>query len=426
MCRRTVLTRILCRACSGSGLQSFSLLFLLAGSTANGWSSTLMGFDPAVLAADMAVLATHEPRSDFPCQVTAVKPGLGFDLRFHTDYRVTMPVKVFAEAGGRLRVVMRVSPAADGAKPLYLVDRFDLPDVPEGTKGEFMLAGGFDVGLGRYRIDWVMRDSRERFCSSHWTMEAKPERGQRDLPLTLGPNMVADWGQDAFGTAPQARRDPPEPLDVKILLNLSPVKPEESVLKPHVVTALFSMLSSITHEARVGHVTLIAFNLREQKIIYQQEKADRIDLAALAKAVQSPTAGTIDYRLLKDPRSETRFVTKLLTDQLGTQAESPDAIIIAGAKIALDRKVPLKSLKAGGAAMCPTFYLNYNPNPIEEPWSDTIGSALKAHKMALTYNIARPRDWGVAMKDMLSRIVKQPTSKAGINSVRGANGGPGF
>jgi hypothetical protein len=170
MCRRTVLTRILCRACSGSGLQSFSLLFLLAGSTANGWSSTLMGFDPAVLAADMAVLATHEPRSDFPCQVTADKPGLGFDLRFHTDYRVTMPVKVLAEAGGWLRVVMRVSPAADGAKPLYLVDRFDLPDVPEGTKGEFMLAGGFDVGLGRYRIDWVMRDSRERFCSSHWTM----------------------------------------------------------------------------------------------------------------------------------------------------------------------------------------------------------------------------------------------------------------
>src|SRR6202008_551687 len=125
------------------------------------------------------------------------------------------------------------------------------------------------------------------------------------------------------------------------------------------------------------------------------------------------TAGTIDYRLLKDPRSETRFVTKLPPDQLGKQAESPDAIIIAGAKIALDRKVPLESLRAGGAAMCPIFYLNYNPNPIEELWSDTIGSALKAYKTALVYNIARPRDWGVAMKDMLSRIVKQPTSKAG-------------
>lgn len=425
MRRRTVLTRILCWASPASGLKSFSLVFLLAGSAASGWSSTLIGFDPALLAADMAVLATHEPRSDFPCQVTADKPGLGFDLRFHTDYRVTVPVKVLAEAGDWLRVLMRVSPAADGGKPLYLLQRFDIPDVPKGAKGEFMLAGGFDVGLGRYRVDWVMRDSRERFCSSHWDIEAKPERGQRDLPLTLGPNMVADWGQNAFG-APQARRDLPEPLNVKILLNLSPVKPEESVLELHAVTALFSMLSSITHVASVGHVTLIAFNLREQKIIYQQEKADKIDFAALAKAVQSPTAGTIDYRLLKDPQSETRFITKLLTDQLGTQTESPDAIIIAGARIALDRKVSLESLRAGGAAMCPIFYLNYNPNPIEEPRSDTIGSALKAYKMALAYNIARPRDWGVAMKDMLSRIVRQSTSKARINSVRGANLGPGF
>jgi hypothetical protein len=237
--------------------------------------------------------------------------------------------------------------------------------------------------------------------------------------------MVADCGQNAFG-APQARRDLPEPLNVKILLNLSPVKPEESVLELHAVTALFSMLSSITHVASVGHVTLVAFNLREQKIIYQHEKADKIDFAALAKAVQSPTAGTIDYRLLKDPQSETRFITKLLSDQLGTQTESPDAIIIAGARIALDRKVSLESLRAGGAAMCPIFYLNYDPNPIEEPWSDTIGSALKAYKMALAYNIARPRDWGVAMKDMLSRIVRQSTSKARINSVRGANLGPGF
>jgi hypothetical protein len=421
-----MLTRILCRAYPASGLQSFSLLFLLAGSAVNGWASTVMGFDSALLAADMAVLATHEPRSDFPCEVTADKPSLGFDLRFHTDYLVTVPVKVLAQAGDWLRVVMRVSPAADGAKALYLVERFDIPDVPEGAKGEFMLAGGFEVGLGRYRVDWVMRDSRERFCSSHWDLEAKPERGQRDLPLTLGPNMVADWGQDAFGAAPQDRRDPPEPLNVKIMLNLSPVKPEESVLKPRAVTALFSMLSSITHVASVGHVTLIAFNLREQKIIYQQEKADKIDFTALAKAVQSPTAGTIDYHLLKDPRSETRFLTKLLTDQLGTQAESPDAIIIAGARIALDRKVPLESLRAGGAAVCPIFYLSYNPNPIEEPSSDTIGSALIAYKMALAYNIARPRDWGVAMKDMLSRIVKQRASKAGINSVRGANLAPGF
>jgi len=48
--------------------------------------------------------------------------------------------------------------------------------------------------------------------------------------------------------------------------------------------------------------------------------------------------------------------------------------------------------------MCPIFYLNYNPNPVDEPWADTIGSALKAYKQAISYNIQFPHDLGVAMK----------------------------
>jgi hypothetical protein len=220
--------------------------------------------------------------------------------------------------------------------------------------------------------------------------------------------MVAGWEEDA----PPVKRDLAQPQHIKILLNLTPAKPQESTLKPRDVMALFSMLSSIAHEPGVDRIALVAFNLREQRILYRQDAADRIDFAALAKAAQSPKAGTIDYRLLQDPRSETRFVTRLLTDQLGAQTESPDAIIIAGLKVLLDRNVPLESLKAGGAAKCPIFYLNYNPEPIDEPWGDTIGSALKAYKGALAYNIMLPRDLGIAMRDILSRIAKRSTSEA--------------
>ena len=101
-------------------------------------------------------------------------------------------------------------------------------------------------------------------------------------------------------------------------------------------------------------------------------------------------------------------MTKLLTDQLGARTQSPDAIIIVGPKVTLDRKVPLESLKAGGVAICPIFYLNYNPNPVDEPWADTIGSALKAYKQAMSYNIQLPHDLGVAMKKMLSRYSQAP------------------
>lgn len=155
---------------------------------------------------------------------------------------------------------------------------------------------------------------------------------------------------------------------------------------------------------------MVAFNLREQRVVYERKNTARIDFAALASAIQSPTSFTIDYRLLKDRLSETHFVTKLLIDHLGAKTDSPDAIIIVGPKVVLDRKVPLDSLRAGGAAGCPIFYLNYNPDPANEPWSDSLGAALKVYKQAVSYNIVLPHDFGVAVKDILSRIAKPSTS----------------
>jgi hypothetical protein len=364
----------------------------------------------------MAALASRGRRADFSCQVTPDKPGLGFDLRFHSDYHVTVPIKVLADVGGWLQVVMRVTSAANREEPVYLVHRFSIPDVPLGTKGDGVLSGGFDLGLGRYQVDWMMRDGRGRVCSSHWALEAKLRGGQQDLPLTLDPNMVAERAEGPFGEEPPVEKAAAEPLHVKILLNLSPLKPQQSILKPIDRAVLLSILRGITREPGVSRLSLVAFNLREQKIIYQQEDDDKIDFAALDQAAQSTKAGTINYRLLQDPRSETHFVTKLLTAQLGARTSSPDAIIIIGPKVTLEKKVPLEPLKEGGAAPCPIFYLNYNPNPFEEPWRDTIGSALKAYKGAVAYDIVMPRELGAAMRDMLSRIGRRPSSEATIRS----------
>ena len=155
----------------------------------------------------------------------------------------------------------------------------------------------------------------------------------------------------------------------------------------------------------------------------RQGNSGNIDFVPLGQAVQSRTAGTLNYHLLQDRRSETHFVTKLLTDQLGAAAASPDAIIILGRKVTLDKRVPLEPLKEGGAAPCPIFYLNYNPKPIEDPWRDTLGSALKAYKGAVEYDIALPRDWGEAMRDVMSRIGKRTASEVAISPLLPATDG---
>jgi hypothetical protein len=83
----------------------------------------------------------------------------------------------------------------------------------------------------------------------------------------------------------------------------------------------------------------------------------------------------------------------LLTDELALRAPSPDAIIIVGPKVSLEQKVPLDLLKESGAASRPIFYLNYNPDPVDESGPDSIGSALKASTGALTYDMSSPATW---------------------------------
>jgi hypothetical protein len=350
-------------------------------------------------------LSSSDSRAELPCQVVFDKPSLGFDLRFHSEYRLTLPLKVVADAGGWLQVAMRVTPTEERVHPVYLAYRFVVPDVLQRNKGEASLGSGFDLGPGRYRVDWHLRDARERICSAHWVLEARTGTG---VPLTLGPNQILDMRTNGSAAVPQVKRDVDPPLQLKILLNLSPSQPQHTIVSSEDATALFSMLRGITGQPGIVLSTLVAFNLREQRILYQHD-AGQIDFLALEKALQSSTAGTVDIRALRDPLSDTDFVTELLTNHLGAQADSPDAIVIVGPKVTLERRVPLDPLRAKGAASCPVFYLNYNSDP-KEPWTDTIGAALRAYKGASTYNITFPRDMGIAMKELLGRIAKRPNS----------------
>jgi hypothetical protein len=382
------------------------VLLMLTAAMAAGDSRGRLELAPHLQYEYMAALAAREPRTELSCPVTSDKPVLGFDLRFHSAYHVGLPVKALADAGGWLQVAMRVTPMAETENSAYLAHRFPISGVPLDSKGEVILTGGFDHGPGRYRVDWIMRDARERVCTSHWELEARAGTAKQDLPLTLGPNQIFDVDRNLFSNRPQIKQDVTQPLRIKLLLNLSPSNPQDSVLRSADAAVLLSILHSVADQPGIAVSALVAFNLRDQKIIYRLEKADQVDFLALDRAIQSPTMGTIDISLLRDPQSETHFATGLLIDQLGAQTDPPDAIVIVGAKGSLDRKIPLDSLKAKGSARCPVFYLNYNSDP-SEPWPDTIGAALKAYKGAAIYSIVLPRDLGIAMKELFARIVRR-------------------
>jgi hypothetical protein len=123
----------------------------------------------------------------------------------------------------------------------------------------------------------------------------------------------------------------------------------------------------------------------------------------LGDAVKKLKFGTVDYDLLRNPDRSADFLASVLTENLGPQPPTPDAIVIISSKVMLDKKLARDKLIEAGQAQCPIFYMNYNANPLRHPWRDAISAALKAYR-GVEYSITGPRDLGSALSKMMSRL----------------------
>jgi len=226
----------------------------------------------------------------------------------------------------------------------------------------------------------------------------------------LGPEQVAASDIESFREDAPVERAQGEPaLRVKVLVNFAPPSANSALLQPLDRNALLSILRTITRDPRVGQFSLVAFNLQEQRVIYRQEDASRIDYAALGRALDSLNLGTVDVKLLSQKRGEAQFLADLLQRETGG-ASSPDALVFAGPKVILDENVSGDDLKKVGPVNYPLFYMNYNLHPEIVPWRDSIGTIVRFFR-GTEYTITRPRDMWFAIGEMISRIVQSKNER---------------
>jgi len=361
---------------------------------------------------DLAVLEAGEPRKDLPCTVTPAKPAVGFDLRFHTGYEVTIPLKELAGSENTLNILFRVSPQDNRDKIIYFAQHVRVPLIEDDAKGDAYVQGSFDLGEGSYHVDWLMRDRAERVCSSYWDSEAAIPSKDRPMNLAIAAGTIRQADGEQFKEEPPVQRASNEaPLNVKVLVNFAPQNSLSASLQPIDTSALVSILRSIFREPRIGKFSLIAFNMQEQRILYRQDGADRIDFPALGEALGSLNLGTIDLKRLSEKHGDTEFLTDLVRKEMAPNARNhPDALIFAGPKVMLDANVSQDALKETGDVNCPVFYMNYNLNPQAVPWKDAISHTVRFFR-GYEYTISRPRDLWVAVSEMVSRIVKSRNGK---------------
>jgi len=354
---------------------------------------------------DAAILESQEERKDLPCVVTPIKPVLGFDLRFHGGYEVSVPLKELAGAEDLLTMIFRVTPENRKDESVYFSQRISVPAIEENARGDAYLQGNFDLGEGRYHVDWLMRDRSERVCSSSWEAEASLPPKDKQLQLEIAPLTVQASQREAFREEPPVERLQTEaPLNVKVMVNFAPQNSRSATLQPLDTNALLSILRGIAREPRIGKFSIVAFNMQEQRVIYRQDSADQIDFPALGEALQSLNLGTVDLKRLSQKNGDTDFLTGLITEEVAS-GEHVDAMIFTGPKVMLQENVPPETLKQVGEPEFPVFYMNYNLNPQANPWRDAIGNAVKFFKGS-EYTISRPRDLWHAWSEIMARIVK--------------------
>src|SRR5262249_47402821 len=114
---------------------------------------------------DSAILEAQEVRKDLPCTVNQIKPQLGFDMKFHAGYEVSIPLKDLSGNEDLLTTIFRVTPENSKEDPIYFSQRINVPSIEPDAHGNAYLQGFFDLGEGKYHVDFLIRDRTERVCS---------------------------------------------------------------------------------------------------------------------------------------------------------------------------------------------------------------------------------------------------------------------
>jgi hypothetical protein len=367
---------------------------------------------------DAAILEAREIRKDVPCTVTPVKATLGFDLKFHAGYDVSVPLKELAGSDNVLTAVFRVTPDEKPDEAAYFSQRWNVPVIDADAGGSATLSGMFDLGEGKYHIDWMLRDRAERVCSFNWDTDAALPSRDKQIALDIPASAVQASETELFKQEPTVTREARDgALNVKVMVNFAPQDALSATLQPIDTHALLSILRSIAREPRITRFSIVAFNMHEQRVIYRQDMAAQIDFPALGEAIHSLNLGTVDLKKLAQKHGDAEFLAGFITQEIGDEKEQPDAVIIAGPKVTVDGGVPQESLKQMGDLKFPVFYMNYNLNPQTNPWRDAIGVAVKTLKGA-EFTISRPRDVFFAWTEIIGRIVK---SKLGRTSTASAS-----
>jgi hypothetical protein len=350
---------------------------------------------------DAAVLEVREVKTSLPCAVTPARPELGFDMVFHAGYTARVRLRDLAGDGNVLTSIFRVTPDSSPDQPVYFKQTWKVPAIPQNAGGATDLEAKFTVGEGDYQVDWLLRDATERVCSAFWRISTHMRAKQAQVAAGLAPGAVAAAASDLNMDQESSRSDPGDRLSVAVLLNVAPDTAGGASISQGQLDALLSILRGILREPRIGAISITAFNLDQQQVVFEQEVIRQIDFAGLKNAIASLPLGTVTLSQLAQKDGDARFLIRMAAEEL--ERKRPNALIFIGPKRMDESAMTWGLSKQFGEAACPVFYLTYTPVPNANPWRDLIGSAVRQWR-GREFSISRPLDLVSAWSKIMSQL----------------------
>jgi hypothetical protein len=386
------------------------LLYLFI--VATGWLSAQALVDLARIPAEFREFRKAVGNEKLDCRVTPIKPRLNYSFRFQTGYVLDLPLRQYEGKGHQIAALLRVTPEHAEREPKYLITNTGLPEVPD-TKLHLELGGGFVVGEGKYRVEMTVADSSGRRCLATWSITAKPDKKEDDVPPGLSPGMVDEVGLRRWSRGSKALAEPGGDRHITVLMNVSPILPWRTRLGGYDRSLLLSSLAALLERLPVRKVRLILFNLDQQRELFQDEDFGPSDFGRVANALGTIELGTVDYSTLKNKSGHIDLLTDLI--EKARKDRESDAVVFLGPKPWRFDKAPRGAIPQRGSSDPPFFYVQFRPRMQAAAHTDTIMSAVK-QMGGKTFDVYTPGDFAAAIREVNKALV------AGQGAPRDAQG----
>ena len=357
-------------------------------------------------AAEASRILDHESAGErLSCIIKRQDPSLDFEFRFTAGFTIECPLKAFEGRKSSVDTFVRVTP--EGGGPVVLGGIWSLPAAPsDAAAGDprklntnLELSGAFTVGEGRYRVEVLAVDDRERTCRKEWQINFVRHHAVAASPAILKANTVAPadfvpWN-GGLQTATRSVR-------LTVLLDVAPINARETTLRAWDRLMLLDSLSSLLRGMPCKSVRLVAFNLDQDREIYRNNQfrgGDQFD--ALEKAMQELELGTVSYNVLQQQQGWVQMLWNLTSSELRA-GDPPDAVIILGPATRTRMRIEKAKLQPRETTNPRFFYFEYS-TLLGDPFPDSMGTLTKALR-GTAFVFHSPQELAQDIQKMLGKL----------------------